>query len=266
MIKKNILVLLTGQLRSFSKKNYENLIENFKGYKLDFFVVYWENQDKDVINTFSSIYNPIKFKDIKNQNFYSEVKEIKIPDNAVNPENIFHMWHSFSEGCKEIKKFQFENKPDYILRYRSDILPDINQDVKSFDLLKKQVLIPDRYHWNGINDQFFLFNYSDLEKFSDVNKFLKSYQKKNLLFSPELIFQRFLKSKGIQIKYVNYNYKIMRREKKINKIEENKKIIKIPLYDKLTIKFNKLKFKIRNFNNFFLKKNIRNNQQDIVIK
>ena len=58
----------------------------------------------------------------------------------------------------------------------------------------------------------------------------------------------------------------MRREKKINKIEENKKIIKIPLYDKLTIKFNKLKFKIRNFNNFFLKKNIRNNQQDIVIK
>ena len=145
-------------------------------------------------------------------------------------------------------------------------MPDINQRVKSFDLLKKQVLIPDRYHWNGINDQFFLFNYSDLEKFSDVNKFLKSYQKKNLLFSPELIFQRFLKSKGIQIKYVNYNYKIMRREKKINKIEENKKIIKIPLYDKLTIKFNKLKFKIRNLNNFFLKKNIRNNQQDIIIK
>ena len=58
----------------------------------------------------------------------------------------------------------------------------------------------------------------------------------------------------------------MRREKKINKIEENKKVIKIPLYDKLTIKFNKLKFKIRNFNNFFLKKNIRNNQQDIIIK
>jgi hypothetical protein len=58
----------------------------------------------------------------------------------------------------------------------------------------------------------------------------------------------------------------MRREKKINKIEENKKIIKIPLYDKLTIKFNKLKFKIRNLNNFFLKKNIRNNQQDIIIK
>ena len=58
----------------------------------------------------------------------------------------------------------------------------------------------------------------------------------------------------------------MRREKKINKIQENKKIIKIPLYDKLTIKFNKLKFKIRNFSNFFLKKNIRNNQQDIIIK
>ena len=58
----------------------------------------------------------------------------------------------------------------------------------------------------------------------------------------------------------------MRRENINNKKVENKKIIKLKIYDKITIKLNKIKFKLRNFNNFYLKKNKRNNQQDIIIK
>ena len=87
-----------------------------------------------------------------------------------------------------------------------------------------------------------------------------------MLFSSELIFQRFLKEKKIKIKFVDYNYNIMRRENINNKKVENKKIIKLKIYDKITIKLNKIKFKLRNFNNFYLKKNKRNNQQDIIIK
>ena len=176
------------------------------------------------------------------------------------------MWHSFSEGCKEIKKYVFENKPEYILRYRSDILPKFDQLFINSELKAKQVLIPDRYHWNGINDQFFLFNHSNIDDFIGINEFLIDYQKKNLLFSSELIFQRFLKEKKIKIKFVDYSYNIMRKENKNNKQFENKKTIKLKLYDIIAIKLNKLNFKLRNFNSFYLKKNKRNNQQDILIK
>ena len=114
MIKKNIIVLITGQLRFFSKKNYENIIKSFEGHNLDFFITCWEDQAEELFNIFSTNYNPIKLKKIKSQNFSLLAKNIKIPDTAVNPENIFHMWHSFSEGCKEIKNFSFKNKPDFV--------------------------------------------------------------------------------------------------------------------------------------------------------
>ena len=58
----------------------------------------------------------------------------------------------------------------------------------------------------------------------------------------------------------------MRKENKNNKQFENKKTIKLKLYDIIAIKLNKLNFKLRNFNSFYLKKNKRNNQQDIIIK
>ena len=52
---------------------------------------------------------------------------------------------------------------------------------------------------------------------------------------------------------------------KSRKLENNKRI-KIPLIDKITVKFNKLKFRIRNFKNFYINKTNRNNQQNIIIK
>ena len=58
----------------------------------------------------------------------------------------------------------------------------------------------------------------------------------------------------------------MRKLKKDNKNSKKIKITKIPLSDKIFIKLNKLKFKLRNFNNFFINKSKRNNQQDIIIE
>lgn len=58
----------------------------------------------------------------------------------------------------------------------------------------------------------------------------------------------------------------MRKLKKDNKNLKNIKITKIPFSDKIFIKLNKLKFKLRNFNNFFISKTKRNNKQDIIIE
>ena len=264
--KKRVLVLISGQLRFFSIKNYENLIKNFKDYELDFFIVCWNNQDEENIKLFKKNYNPINLIEINTRNFSLESNNIKYPDTEVNTENTFHMWYSFSEGCKKIKNFHFSKNPDYILRYRSDIFPDLNQTFINKNLKQKQLFIPDRYHWNGINDQFFLFNYSDIDYFTKVINYLEDYQKKNLFFSPELIFQRFLKKIKFRINYIDYNYRIMRKLKKDSKNLKNIKITKIPLSDKIFIKLNKLKFKLRNFNNFFISKTKRNNQQDIIIE
>ena len=265
MNKKRILVLLSGQLRHFSDKNYEILLKNLKDYHVEFFIACWEQERDDLKKLFSNIYNPIKLICLKNQNFSAKAKNILVPDTAVKSENVFHMWHSFSKGCKEIEKFPFKNYPDYILRYRSDILPELNQHLNISEFKKKNILIPDRYHWNGVNDQFFIFRYKEIKYFSNIDVFLKDYKNKRLLFSSELIFQRFLKKNNFKINYIDYDYKIMRRHKKNSTNKEEFKNIKVCLYDKFSIKLNKLQFKIRNFKSFFIKKKKRNNQQDIII-
>ena len=72
MSKKRILVLISGQLRFFSIKNYENLIKNFKDYELDFFIVCWNNQDEENIKLFKKNYNPINLIEINTRNFSLE--------------------------------------------------------------------------------------------------------------------------------------------------------------------------------------------------
>ena len=64
---------------------------------------------------------------------------------------------------------------------------------------------------------------------------------------------------------VYFNYNLM-REKFFNKdiLDETLKS-KIPLRDHLEIKLNRIKYKIRNFNDVFILKNKRNKYQDIKI-
>ena len=74
-----------------------------------------------------------------------------------------------------------------------------------------------------------------------------------------------MKEKKIKIKFNKYNYNIMRKENKINNSLKDKINVSLGLYDRITIKLNKFMFRLRNFNDFYLKKKMRNNQQDIII-
>ena len=265
-MKKKIAVLLSGLARC-EEENFKFLKNLFKDYDFKILPLIWKNQKN--LDSFKRIYFLEDIKEIEQNNWSYEISKIKYvfgeENRSYKLENIFHMWHSFSEGCKEIKNFSFKNKPDFVLRFRSDILPKYNETFINCELKKKQVLIPDRYHWNGINDQLFLFSFSDLEDFISINDYIINYQKKNLLFSSELIFQRFLKEKKIKIKFNKYNYNLMRKENKNNNSLKDKINVRLGLYDRITIKLNKFMFRLRNFNDFYLKKNMRNNQQDIII-
>ena len=264
---KKIIVLITGQLRYFNELNYKVLKNSLKEYDLYFYIVCWKNENEDIKKKFIKLYNPIKLIEIEDKCFLNEVKRIKILDTAVKSENIFKMWHSFIKGCEFLKKEKFDYTPDYILRYRSDLLPSNNQKI-DLDLCgENNILIPDINHWNGVNDQFFIFRFSKIDKIITFPNFMYEYLNKKLLFSSELIFQRFLKKLYLEINYINFNYKIMKKKNNSKNASLKKDIQKsIPFREKFFVSINKLKFKLRNFKEFYITKNKRNKYQDIFVE
>ena len=264
---KKIVVLITGQLRYFNELNYEVLKNSLKEYDLSFYIVCWKNENKEIKKKFLKIYNPIKLIEIEDKCFLSNVKKIKVPDTAVKSENIFKMWHSFIRGCEFLKKEKFDICPDFILRYRSDLLPSNDQKIDLDSCGENNILIPDMNHWNGVNDQFFIFRFSKIDKIITFSNFISEYLNKKLLFSSELIFQRFLKKLSLDINYINFNYKIMKKKNNIKNRSLKKDIQNnIPFKEKFFVSINKLKFKLRNFKEFYITKNKRNKYQDIVIE
>jgi len=264
MLKKKILVIISGKLIFFSKKNFHKIKESFKDYDLEFCLFPWKGQSSDVIKKFLDLYKPIYFEEIETYDFEKDVKLIKYPDYAGNPLGTLNMYKSICVSLNIINNIyeQKSNKPDYVLRFRSDILPKDNQNFINEAQLNKSILVPDRYHWNGLNDQIFLLNFKDLKIFDNFNVFLKNHINENRFFSSEYIFLRFVK-KYFKIHYTNFDYNIMRFKnnfKKFKNIESQMLLI-----DKINCKINKLKFKIRNFKDHYIKKINRNKFQEIYI-
>jgi hypothetical protein len=92
------------------------------------------------------------------------------------------------------------------------------------------------------------------------------YLNKKLLFSSELIFQRFLKKLYLEINYINFNYKIMKKNNSKNASLKKDIQKSIPFREKFFVSINKLKFKLRNFKEFYITKNKRNKYQDIFVE
>ncbi len=264
MFKKKILVVISGKLNFFSKENFIKLKDSFKEYDLEFSIFPWEDQSEEVINKFLDIYNPIYCEKIKISDFNEEIKKIKFPDFSGNPVGTLHMYKSICLSFNIIKEIykNKESKPDFILRYRSDILPKSNQNYIQTELEDNSILVPDRYHWNGLNDQIFLIRFQDLGIFDYFEKFLHSHILSNRFFSSEYIFLRFIK-KYFKIYYSDFDYNIMRL-KNILKKTKNIKSKKL-LIDTINCKFNKLRFKFRNFKDHYIKKINRNKFQEIYI-
>lgn len=268
---KRILVLITGQLRFLDQENILRLKNSFENFELDFFVLAWKGQKKNIIDEFKKNYKPIFYHEIDEYNFDHILKEIKYSDGAVKTENILHMWKGISEAAKFLKNFYSNknDKPFYILRYRSDILPKEKEKfLIKRELSQKNILIPDRYHWHGINDQIFLCKFEDIYLFENLDNFLHEHISEQRFFCSEYILLRFLKENNFKIIYNDFNYNIMRRQ--ITELNNIKNFTRtkdfIPLKDLVIIKQTKMVYKFRNFKEYFIKKTKRNNYQDIIIK
>ena len=271
---KKILVLITGKLRFLDQKNILRLKNSFENFKLDFFVLAWKGQKQNIIDEFKKHYKPIFYHEIDEYNFNHIVEKIKYPDGAVKTENILHMWKGISEAAKYLKKFYSSKneKPFYILRYRSDILPKEKEKfLIEKELSSKDILIPDRYHWHGINDQVFLCKFEDIYLFENFDYFLDKHISEQRFFCSEYIFLRFLKKNNFKIRYNDFNYNIMRRQMfELNDKKNIKDFVRIkdfiPIKDLIIIKQTKMVYKFRNFKEYFITKTKRNNYQDIIIK
>lgn len=264
-MKKKILVIISGRLTFFQEENYSRIKKTFKDYNLEFFLFPWTGQDPHIIEKFKNIYKPVYCENIKIHNFDNFNELIKFPDFAGNTFGTLHMYKSLCLSFNKIKKIfdTKSNKPDYILRYRSDILPKNNQIFLTNVLKNNTILIPDRYHWNGLNDQIFLLNFEDIKVFDQFDKFLLQHLKENRFFCSEYIFSRFINN-FFKVSYTSFDYNIMRFKNFYKKADST--VSKIPFKDLIHCKISKFKFKIRNFNDHYIRKVNRNNFQDIYIE
>ena len=267
MLKKKILVIISGKLTFFSSKNFYKLKESFKEYDLEFCLFPWRGQSPEIKKKFLNIYKPIHFYEIENHDFEKDIEKIKFPDHAGNPLGTLNMYKSISISFKIIKKMYDKkiDKPDYVLRFRSDILPKDDQKFINDTFIGQSIIVPDRYHWNGLNDQVFFSKVKTLSVFDDFFKFIDSSINNNDFICPEYNFYKFLKKKKVKTVFFDFNYQILKNQKLINNkelfVKEKKSYI--PLRDKINIKILKLLYKLRNFNDFYIKKNKRNKTQNL---
>ena len=264
MKKKSFLAFIPGNLNYFSYKNLLGLKKNINS-ELNFFLFPWEDTKQTKINHIKKIYKPIFLKKIYKPNYKNIVKKIKYPDYAGNSIGTLYMWESIRQSFLQINNFyKDKKKPDYVIRYRYDILSKYNFKLIKENLKKNEIIVPDRYHWNGLNDQIFITRFSDIVLFFDIDKFIKKFIKDDRFFCSEFLFQQFLKYKKIKVKYSNFDYSLM-RPKGFNKINNNVKS-EMKFFDKLNCKFNKLNYRLRNFNNHYIKKKYTNKNQEKIVK
>ena len=264
MEKNSFLVFIPGKLNFFSKENAIKLKKNI-GDDLKFCLFPWNDIEQKKINKFKKIYNPTILKKISKPEFKNIVKKIKYPDYAGNTIGTLYMWESIRQSFLQINNFykKKKEKPDYIIRYRFDILPKQKKKFFKKKLHTNEILIPDRYHWNGLNDQVFIIKYSDINLFFDLDKFIQKFINDDRFFCSEYLFQQFLSHKNIKIKYSDFDYNLM-RFKSFKKPSINIKS-KMKVKDRMNCKFNKLKYKFRNFKDYYLKKkNLNKNQEKFI--
>ena len=100
--------------------------------------------------------------------------------------------------------------------------------------------------------------------FFDIHKFISKFIFEDKFFAAEYLFQQFIKYKKIKVRYSKFNYNLM-RFKNIKKVQNNIKS-KMKLSDKIIkCKINKLKYRIRNFEDYYIKKKYLNKNQEKII-
>ena len=246
---KKIAVLVSGGIRIYPK-NKLFLKKIFKGLDVRIIACVWKSQKQNKI--FKKIYNVKYNKYINLQKWNSYMSKVTYVTGEENRSykvvNIFHMWYSIVENLKFLKKIRNENF-DYVCRFRSDLYFKNRKKNLLKEILKikdNQLIFPENNHYRGLNDQFFIGNYTTVMKFTNFFKFIKSFLKEKRTLNPEYLLYFFLKKNNIKYKIVeSFKIKVLGQNLKSHlnySIRPSKKAF-VPLKDKINMKT--LKYKMR---------------------
>ncbi len=244
---KKVAILISGQIRFYEKNlNFlKELKKNLSDFEFTIVSSVWENQEE--LKIFQEKYD-IKFIHMLKENDWtnniSKVKYVTWEENSgYKVSNIFHMWHSILENIKFLEKVNNNENFDFVLRFRTDImckkgLNFLANEIKS--LKDNEVLFPSNLHWKGLNDTFFITNFSTILKFKDFFNFLEKFIEDKRVFNPEYILYSFINEKNLRIRLINeFDLALIR-------VEESKptKLVYVPFKDKIQIKIAKQKIKL----------------------
>ena len=261
---KKIYIIFSGKLRYF-EANYRTIEVLLKGYRYEFLFYPWSFEENN-ISKFKNLYKNSNFFLIKENNWLNEIRKIKFPDRANNINNFFLMWDALIQSFIKIKKKI--SRDSIIMRFRSDIIiHEKKVDFENLLLDQRNINIPDCYHWNGINDQVFIANVSLLNEFENFFKILSDFIKKDRFICPEYFFYKFLKTKKIKINKFKFDYQILKNKQTLDSPDLNNIDYSsaVPFIDKITIKYLKSTYKFKNFYEFYILKNKRNNNQNLFV-
>ena len=255
---KKIAVLISGQIRIDDKcLIFLNQLKKILN-DCEFVIVStpWENQSN--LKIFREKFNIEYIKLIKEKNWSNEISKVKYvtweENTAYKVPNIFHMWHSITENINFLinisdqKKIKF----DYVIRFRTDVMCIKgleNLKHRLYKLNDDEVLFPSNLHWKGLNDTFFISNFSTFLKFNKILSFINNFIEKEKLFYPEYILYCFIKEMKLKFYLIkDFNLALIR-------VFESKptKTVYIPFKDRIDIKIAKQKIKFYKFLNKFKK-------------
>lgn len=251
---KKIAILISGQIRIFEKNIafLNDLKNSLPDYEITVVSTVWENQNE--MDTFKKKYGVKYLNQIKERDWSNSVSQVKFvtweENSGFKIPNVFHMWHAILENINflEIINKKEDYNFDYVIRFRTDIICKDGLSFLPYQLKKlkdNEVLFPSNLHWKGLNDSFFITNFSTILSFKNFLNFLEKFIKDMRVFDPEYILYSFINENNFRIKLINdLNLAIIR-------IEEAKptKQVYVPFKDKIKIKIAKQKIKFLRLRN-----------------
>lgn len=147
-----------------------------------------------------------------------------------NYDNTYSMFYHNNRATQLIEKYENETGHvfDVIVKYRGDIITNDIMEIHKPD--DNTVYIPKDKDFGGINDQIAYGSKETMKKYASCIDKINQYCKSGVVYHPEILLLRHLKSNELIIKRYDYDYRLCNSRHKIGFIEFLHLDIRVVLY------------------------------------
>jgi len=205
-----VAIYFSGRIQNNKyKMNKEHLKNYDKMYNVKYFISLNKNANTD------------KFVDMFCKDFdineeQVNIEEIEVPNEiresnlrvTGNLGNMYSMFYNNYMCMELINKYEKKNKHkfDIVIKYRADIYGKKNIEIGDVD--ENTIYIPFGYDYGGLNDQIAYGNVESMTKYGECYLNFLGYGILNNDFHPEGLLSRHIKTKLLNIKRFEYEYRL----------------------------------------------------------